>query len=193
MRRQYWKILPGQYGILSQYALLLKVMWPGIDQSALSIYIWHIIKDIIYQYSTILNLMHKVSDVLEKHFLKQQWLYPLLPTKPDSYSASQTSKNRIQKLQTRAARLITGSGTSKSRKLMFNKLKWLSLQQKQDFHKCILVYKCRLCLASQYLCDMFIANKSNHSYNTRNATQLRATITRIAYYYHSFTVSDLNL
>ncbi len=38
------KILTGQYGILSQCAPLLKVMWPGIDQPALSIYIWHIIK-----------------------------------------------------------------------------------------------------------------------------------------------------
>ncbi len=43
-------------------------------------------------------------------------------------------------------------------------------------------------LAPQYLCDMFTANKSNHSYNTRNPPQLRATITRTAYYYHSFTV-----
>ncbi len=48
-------------------------------------------------------------------------------------------------------------------------------------------------LASHYLCDMFIANNSNHSYNTRTATQLRATITRTAYYYRSFTVSDLNV
>ncbi len=33
MRGQYWKILLGQYCILSQYVPLLKVMWPGIDQS----------------------------------------------------------------------------------------------------------------------------------------------------------------
>ncbi len=45
-------------------------------------------------------------------------------------SASQTSKNRLQKLQTRAARLITGSGSRTSRNLMLNKLKWLSLQPK---------------------------------------------------------------
>ncbi len=108
-------------------------------------------------------------------------------------SASQTSKNKLQKLQTRAARLITRSRPHKSRNLMFNKLKWLSLQQRRDFHKCILVYKCRMGLAPQYLCDMFIANNSNHSYNTRNSTQLRATITRTAYYYRSFTVSGLNL
>ncbi len=75
-------------------------------------------------------------------------------------SASQTSKNRLQKLQTRAARLITGSGPRTSRNLMFNKLQWLFLEQRRDFHKCILVYKCRMGLAPQYLCDMFIANNT---------------------------------
>ncbi len=59
-------------------------------------------------------------------------------------------------------------------------------------HKCNLVYKCRMGLAPQYICDMFIANNSNHSYNTRNATQLIATITRTDYYC-SVTVSSLNL
>ncbi len=38
-------------------------------------------------------------------------------------SASQTSKNRLQKLQTRTARLIMGSGPCTSRNLMFNQLK----------------------------------------------------------------------
>ncbi len=105
-------------------------------------------------------------------------------------AASQTSKYR---LQTRAVRLIMGSGPHTSRNLMVNKLKWLSLQQRWEFHKCILIYKCRMGLAAQYLCDMLKANNSYHSYNTRNATQLRTTITRTAYYYRSFTVSGLNL
>ncbi len=48
-------------------------------------------------------------------------------------------------------------------------------------------------LEPQYLCDMFINNNNNESYNTRNVTQLRATMTKTANYYHSFTVSDLNL
>ncbi len=74
---------------------------------------------------------------------------------------------------------------------MFNKLKWLTLQQKRDFHNCILVYKCRMGLAPQHLCDMFTANNSNHSYNTSIATQLRSTMTRTVYYYRSFTVSGL--
>ncbi len=38
-------------------------------------------------------------------------------------SASKISKNRLQKLQTRAVRLITGSGPPTSRNLMFNEIK----------------------------------------------------------------------
>ncbi len=53
-----------------------------------------------------------------------------------------------------------------------------------------IVYKCRMGLAPQYVCDMFTANNSNHSYNTKNVTQIRATITKTAYYYCSFTISD---
>ncbi len=48
-------------------------------------------------------------------------------------------------------------------------------------------------LVPQYSRDMFTTNNSNRSYNTTNATQLRATITRTAYYYRSFTVSGLKL
>ncbi len=48
-------------------------------------------------------------------------------------STSQTSKNRLEKLQTRAARLITDTGPHTSRNLMFNKFKWLTVQTKARF------------------------------------------------------------
>ncbi len=108
-------------------------------------------------------------------------------------SASGTNKTRLQKLQTRAVRLITGSDPRTSRVSMFKELGWLSLQYKRDFHKCIMIYKCRNRLALQYLCDLFNSNDSVHSYNTRNSSQFRATKSHSAYYYHSFTVSDLKL
>ncbi len=71
---------------------------------------------------------------------------------------------------------------------------WLYLQYRRDFHpKCIMIFKCRNCLASQYLCDLFNSNGSVHSCNPRNSSQLRATKSCTAYYHHSFTVSGLNL
>ncbi len=57
-------------------------------------------------------------------------------------SASAASKCKLQSLQTRAARLITGSGPRTSRNPMYKSLGWLSLQHRRDFHKCVMVYKC---------------------------------------------------
>ncbi len=77
-------------------------------------------------------------------------------------SASGTNETRLQKLQTRAARLITitGSDPHTSRVSIFKELGWLSVQYYRDFHECIMKYKCRNGLASQYLCDLFNSNDS---------------------------------
>ncbi len=91
------------------------------------------------------------------------------------YSASETSKSRLQKLQTRAAKLISGSGPRANRNPIYKSLDWLPLQHRRDVHKCILVYKCRNNLAPSYLVDIFNSNDSVHSYNTRHASQLRST------------------
>ncbi len=52
-------------------------------------------------------------------------------------SASQESKNRLQKIQTRAARLITVSVLVQAGTSCSINWKWLSLQQRRDFHKLI--------------------------------------------------------
>ncbi len=66
-------------------------------------------------------------------------------------SASGASECKLQSLQTRAARLINGSGPRTSRNPMCKSLSWLSLQHRWDFHKCVMVYKCRNNLAPSYL------------------------------------------
>ncbi len=108
-------------------------------------------------------------------------------------SASGPIKIRLQKLQTRAASLITDSDPHTSRVSMFKELGWRSLQYRRDFHKCIMIYKCRNCLALQYLCDLFNSNNSMHSYNPGHSSQLRATKSCSALYYRTFTASGLNL
>ncbi len=78
-----------------------------------------------------------------------------------------TNKDRLQKLQTRAYRLITGSGPHTNCIPMFHELNWISLQCRHDFHKSVMVYKCRNSLAPHYLCDTFNANHDIHTHNTR--------------------------
>ncbi len=96
-------------------------------------------------------------------------------------------------LQTRAARLITRSGPRTSRNPMYKSLSWLSLQHRQDFHKCVMVYKCCNSLAPSYQETLFKSNGTKHTYNTRHSSQLRSTKTRTIYYHRSFTESGHKL
>ncbi len=74
----------------------------------------------------------------------------------------QTRQNSL--LQTRTARLITGSGPWTSRSFMFGQLEWLLLQHRQNLHRCTMVYKCQNNLASPYLCEQFLTHSEIHSY-----------------------------
>ena len=102
-------------------------------------------------------------------------------------TASVTLKDRLQRLQSRAARLITGTGPRDSRNMIFKELGWISLQQRRDFHKCVIMYKCLNGLAPSYLCNMF--RSSNHTHETRNSSDLVPPKTRTAYYEKSFFIS----
>ncbi len=108
-------------------------------------------------------------------------------------SRSAASKFKLQSLQTRAARLITGSGPKTSRNPLYKSLSWLSLQHRQDFHKCVMVYKCRNCLAPSYLEKLFTSNDTKQTYNNSHSSQLRSTKTRTTYYHKSVTVSGYKL
>ena len=105
-------------------------------------------------------------------------------------STTKTNKERLQKLQTRAARIISGSGPRTHRAVMFKSLGWLSLQQRRNVHKCVMIYKCRNNLAPDYLRDLFFTNDDTHSYNTRNAADFRLPKTRTEFYRRSFLVSS---
>ncbi len=108
-------------------------------------------------------------------------------------SASAASKFKLKSLQTRAARLITGSGPRTSRNPMCKSLCWLSLQYRRDFHKCVMVYKCHNSLAPSYLEILFTSYDTKQTYNTRHSSQLRSTKTRTTYYHKSLTVSGHKL
>ncbi len=55
-------------------------------------------------------------------------------------AASETNKSRLQRLQTRAAVLISGIGPRVSRNPVFKELGWLSLENRRIMHKCTMVF-----------------------------------------------------
>ncbi len=98
----------------------------------------------------------------------------------------ETNKSRLQRLQTRAARLISCTGPRENRNPVFKELGWLSLKNRRCMHKCTMV------LSPPYLIDSFNANTFNHRYSTINSSKLRISIARTEYYHRSFLISGCN-
>ena len=81
---------------------------------------------------------------------------------------------QLQKLQNRAARIITGSNYDAPSKPLIKDLGWKTIEDLIQYELQIIVYKSRNGLAPQYLNNMFVANSSDSSYNLRNtATDLK--------------------
>ena len=97
---------------------------------------------------------------------------------------SQSKKEYLNRLQRRAAAIIEG------RKVSQNKLhltfSWPNLQERGNFQKCMLVYKCLNNLAPPYLLDEFKHSRYYHNYNTRHRDLLRLPLTRTSKYQSSF-------
>ncbi len=106
-------------------------------------------------------------------------------------AAYETNKSRLQRLQTRAARLISGTGPRDSINPVFKEIGWLSLENRRLMDKCTMVFKCRNGLAPPYLIDSFNANTFIHSYSTRNSSKLRIPMDRTEYYLRSFLYLDV--
>ena len=81
---------------------------------------------------------------------------------------------QLQKLQNRAARIITDSNYDAPSKPLIKDLGWKTIEDLIQYELQIIVYKSRNGLAPRYLYDMFVANSSDSSYNLRNtATDLK--------------------
>ncbi len=107
-------------------------------------------------------------------------------------TATETNNAKLQLLQTRAASLITGSGPRTGHNSMLGQLGWLSLQHRQDLHKCTVLHKCPNNLAPLYLYELFSTNSDIHFYDTCPSVQLRAFRHNIEYYTKVLHLSDTN-
>ncbi len=60
-------------------------------------------------------------------------------------------------------------------------------------HKCTMVFKCKNGLDPLYLIGNFNGNTFNHSYSTRNSSNIRISITMTEYYHRRFLISGCNV
>ena len=74
----------------------------------------------------------------------------------------------LQKLQNRAARIVTNSSFDAVIKPMFESLGWKTIQQLMDRQSKIVTFKFLKSLAPKYLCELFNRNSACSSGNLRN-------------------------
>jgi hypothetical protein len=74
---------------------------------------------------------------------------------------------KLCKLQKRAARIVLNAKYDLPSLQLFKKLGWLSIQNRLEYHKSVLMYKCINNSAPDYLCNSFDMNTNYNVYLLR--------------------------
>ena len=83
-------------------------------------------------------------------------------------SIGETLVDSLQRLQNRAARVITGASYSKHSADIRHELGWLSLNEMRQHHMALMMFKVNHGLCPSYLSDMFDVNTSRLCYDLRS-------------------------
>ena len=84
-------------------------------------------------------------------------------------SIGETLVESLQKLQNRAACVITGDSYSKYSADIRYELRWLSLSEMRQHHMALMMFKVNYGLCPSYLSDIFDVNTSRLSYDLRSS------------------------
>ena len=102
-------------------------------------------------------------------------------------SISETQIVNLQKLQNRAARIITGASYLQRSSDVLCELGWMTLETMRKRQKAILMFKILNGLTSPYLSEMFIHSASFHGYGLRSSRMnLTLPKSRTDFYRNSF-------
>jgi hypothetical protein len=99
----------------------------------------------------------------------------------------QTQSNRLQVLQNRAAKILTGTSWMDSSTEARNKLGWKNLHDRYKFHHDITMYKIINNLVPMYLSERFTIK--HNPYNVRSSMQLYIPFPRLEYKKRSISYS----
>ena len=103
-----------------------------------------------------------------------------------------TLQTKIQKLQNRAAHVLTYSNYDTDAGYLFELLGWKNLASQQQIQRATMVYKSLHGLAPDYLCSKFERRKT--AYNLRDSeNKLNVPLPRTNYYKNSFSYSGATL
>ena len=105
-------------------------------------------------------------------------------------SCNKTLVNKLQKLQNRAARVLTSSTFDTSTEYFFQVLSWRKLESQRQIQKACMVYKSLNGLAPGYLRSRFVERSAVTDYSLRNTKdKLAVPLPRINFLKNSFRYS----
>ena len=103
-----------------------------------------------------------------------------------------TLRDKLQKLQIRAARVLTFSSYDADATKLLEFLSWKNLTSQQEIHRVTMVFKCLHGLAPEYLNSKF--RWRNSAYDLRDSeNKLNVPLPRTNYYRKSFSYSGATL
>jgi hypothetical protein len=83
-------------------------------------------------------------------------------------NCNQDGLERLLKLQKRAARMILDADPLSPSDALFKQLKWMTVETRIHYHKCLQIYKCLCNEAPNYLSNLLKYVGKNNPYNLRN-------------------------
>ena len=102
--------------------------------------------------------------------------------------------DKLQKLQNRAARVITGADYRTPSSVLLNKPGWSSLKEKRNKQKAIMMFKIMNGMTPAYLEDIFTRNIGRSVYNLRiSRRNLALPAVKTDYYRNSFAYAGAKI
>lgn len=141
-----------------------------------------------------INVMRKLKFKLDRKALETifiAFIRPLLEYGDIIWdNCTQYEKQELEKVQTEAARIATGTTKLVSLNSLYTEIGWQTLEQRRTNHKLTLFYKMKNNLSPTYLSSLVPQPVNSISrYNLRNADDLQSIASRTNLYYMSFLPS----
>ena len=148
--------------------------------------------------SKILGIMRNLKFKLKRDSLNQiyiSFLRPILEYSSVAWdNCTEREKESLEKIQIKAARIVTGLTRSASLTNIYREIGWLSLDNRRKYQKIILVYKIINGLTPNYLTDIFPRQVNNRTdYTLRNANDFDLIACRTELFAKSFFPSAVSL
>ena len=107
-------------------------------------------------------------------------------------NCTQYEKDELDKVQSEAARIVTGGTKLVSINNLYKEIGWESLENRRCKHKLVMFYKMVNHLTPTYLSELVpLSVGDNASYNLRNTSDIHNVFAHANYHYNSFLPSAI--